>query len=994
MKRTSNAYKQAMNKKIRDHSYMMVTIGIVSNEAQATARITSPMAYFSDNSKVFSDSEITYTYATLEENVFKVDGSMKFAPESMYAQLLNGVGAVSEDIGNSITVEFDNSYNIKGLTIDFGEYYPTEFTLSVNGGEAITYQNDSETYINNINYNGVNSFTITPLSFVNGDNKRLRINTMLMGVGLVFQNDDIETANFTDSASFISEELPQINFNVTCFDKNKRFNVDDNNSFINYLEIGQEITTSLGIELEDGTIEWVKMPVTFLSTWSSNSDKIAFQAVDKFAFLTQKYSDGNTIHTRTLYDDAIAVLTYAGLDPDDYDVDRYLRTITVSNPMPEVSVAECLQLIANAGRCSLRQDNDGRIVLNANFENIIEPTEMDILSFTHAWWSNPSNIRVGVDNLYADMTKDYLKADGSLLFLPENTNGSLVETGYISNQIADHNGDFFDNLLPYPYSDTNSSRNGLQFKSSPDGSIHIKGTCTANTWYSLHNNNSFSPWMASTSPWAINDVLQCDYFIDGSIQGYVGITWTYKTNTSSASQGYIFNRAEQPFNMDNCRVRFSEVRRQDIDPSTRAGEYITCYIYVKAGCVIDATFYPTVTKRTKLNELLVGRQDRFMRNGSYNTYTNNGITYTLLDDGSILVNGTATAESNCELVNPYNASQRMTLVSGHSYKVSEGREEAVTTYHTAPYVQFVRYVPNEDRYDYTVNTARNSEVEFTADDGLLNYGVRITVASGGVVNNVILKPSLVDLDDYDSTELSPTNYVVGLKPNVTLVLPTAYTYYSLKMNFGGNPPQEMTVTTYQDDEVIDELTVNDITNDYQLFHEFYNFDKIKFDFLKGSPNDRVVLQKVSFSALTDYRLEKKDMYQNPIGSVEPKTRSMSVRVFSFVNENGSPKMVDDSVYYTQNIDTVGESVTFENQLISTQKHAQMIAKWLGNYYMNNIAYSVDYRGDPRIETLDYIFLDSDVLNNLQVEVEALSLEFNGAIKGSLELKRAFNMIGE
>ena len=388
MKQVSNAYKQAMTKMIRDHSYMVVSIGIISAEAQTGAKVISVTSHASDNTHLFTDSVVTNTYATLEENVFKADGSLVFMPEDTeYPQLIDGVSALGRDVLSPIIIGFDNPYNIKGLTIDFGEYYPTEYTITTNNGTPITYQGTSNIHEDTVSRDNVTSITITPISFVNGNNKRLRINAMKMGIGLVFQNEDIESANFTDSASFISEELPQINFNVTCFDKNKRFNVDDSSSFVNYLAIGQEIITTMGLELEDGTIEWVKMPLTYLSTWSSDSNKIAFQSMDKFAFLTQKYTEGNTIHSRTLYDDAIAVLTFAGLEPDEYEVDRYLRTITITNPMPEVSVAECLQLIANAGRCSLRQDLDGRIVLSANFENILEPIDVEVESNTHTTWS-------------------------------------------------------------------------------------------------------------------------------------------------------------------------------------------------------------------------------------------------------------------------------------------------------------------------------------------------------------------------------------------------------------------------------------------------------------------------------------------------------------------------------------------------------------------------------------------------------------------------------
>ena len=122
MKKVSRAYKQAMNKMIRDHSYMIVTVGVISNEAQATARVSSKTSYLSDNKSLFKDNAVSDTYATLEEDFFKLDGSMIFPPMNTgYQQLVNNIACISENVGEGITIEFANAYDIKGLTLAFGE---------------------------------------------------------------------------------------------------------------------------------------------------------------------------------------------------------------------------------------------------------------------------------------------------------------------------------------------------------------------------------------------------------------------------------------------------------------------------------------------------------------------------------------------------------------------------------------------------------------------------------------------------------------------------------------------------------------------------------------------------------------------------------------------------------------------------------------------------------------------------------------------------------
>ena len=131
------------------------------------------------------------------------------------------------------------------------------------------------------------------------------------------------------------------------------------------------------------------------------------------------------------------------------------------------------------------------------------------------------------------------------------------------------------------------------------------------------------------------------------------------------------------------------------------------------------------------------------------------------------------------------------------------------------------------------------------------------------------------------------------------------------------------------------------------------------------------------------------MTENPYGYADKKIKDIYVKLYTF-NENtsGEPEEVKDSVYVKQEINNAGEVKYCQNQLISTASHAKLIAEWLKNYYANNISYDVEYRGDPVIESADIIFMESDIVNNLQVEVEKHTLSFNGAFSGSLQLRKA------
>ena len=137
------------------------------------------------------------------------------------------------------------------------------------------------------------------------------------------------------------------------------------------------------------------------------------------------------------------------------------------------------------------------------------------------------------------------------------------------------------------------------------------------------------------------------------------------------------------------------------------------------------------------------------------------------------------------------------------------------------------------------------------------------------------------------------------------------------------------------------------------------------------------------------------MMTNPIGYKERRVKSVKCKVFTYQNDvEGKYLLVEDNVFAEKSINPVGETKTIQNPLISTEEQAELLVEWIGNYYANNISYDVDYRGRPDINATDIIRMDSEKIDNLQVEITTHSLRFNGgALSGSLELRRALRLVG-
>lgn len=668
----SNAWKQAMSNKIRDRIYISVGIGVINQNAQGSGNVSSNLAYWSKGN-VFNDGTNNIEYATLEENYFRADGTMYFMPENDGVLQLLPNGIVTKDFLQPIRIDFPQIYAIKGITLDFGNTFPTSFTITTSE-KTLNYTNDNRKFTTNDVLGDTNYILITPITMVGGQ-QRFRLQSVLMGVGLAYTNKDTKNMNLSEFVSSISDELPNQDMNYTFYDTNNNFNVDDDNSFIDFLETMQKITVSFGVTLEDKTVEWRQISTMFLKDWKSQKGIVSFNATDRLSQMEDEYSLGNKIYTRTAYEEAESIFIDAGLEPDEYFIDDYLQDITLTNPMIKATHKECLQLLANACRCMIRQDENGRIIIRANFATVLDPDDFTVETNGVAEWSKPSNILVGTNVVYADLTQNFFKADGSMYFLPEDSN--YLETSYVSKQISDENGLFEEN------------------------------------------------------------------------------------------------------------------------------------------------------------------------------------------------------------------------------------------------------------------------------------------------------------------------------PTITIKMPAAYTYYGINILFDGNPPKELIIHTYNSDVLQQSVKFENLSQNSALFNEFKNFDKMVLEFTKGYPQNRVLVNQISFGELSDYTLTRTDMMSEPIGYKEKRVKTVRCKIFTYENDDkGNAILVEDEVFVEKSINPVGETRTVQNPLISTEEHAEIVAEWIGNYYANNISYDVDYRGEPRLNATDIILMDSEKVDSLQVEITNHNLKFNGgALSGSLELRRALRMVG-
>ena len=444
MQTVSKEYKKSIAQPLRNRGYIKVTIGVVNSDAQKSVSVEEDnLAYFSNPTAPLDGIVPTRIYGTCEKNFSKVDGSMYFLPPEGSSSYYNN-GIVTEELVGAIYFKFETqgSFDIKGLVINFGEEYPTILEIE-NDTVKHRYANDKAEFTTEDVFDGTTFIIVRALRMRN-EKTRLRIYNFTCGIANVFTNNEIISFNSKEYVSPITETVPSQDTTVVVDNQNLYYSPDNAESALAYMEIGQEIKVAFGYDVDGkGKIEWLPETTTYLKTWSATDVQAKFTGTDRFDYLTDKYYEGHFYKDGiTLYDLAIDVLTDAGItDTREYFLDNYLKKVKVYNPLPIVTHAEALQIIANAGRCALSTDRQKRIHIQSSFV-----PDMNITANNQTDYSNVKNVlNTNPKEGYALMSNDFSIVDGSLLFIPEDD--YLENVGYVSESIADADGIFSKNPI-------------------------------------------------------------------------------------------------------------------------------------------------------------------------------------------------------------------------------------------------------------------------------------------------------------------------------------------------------------------------------------------------------------------------------------------------------------------------------------------------------------------------------------------------------------------
>lgn len=443
MQNVSDEYRASMQETLRERAFIMISFGLVNQEAQAKAKIDEgDFAYFSNKDNIFKENPEQTTYATLEEQFTRVDGSMLFLPGESSPGGYFDTGLTGRDLVSEVMYELTiqlhtDPLDFKGITINFGDNYPVDFDMVGANDQTIEFRGNDTGEWNTEEVLYHTDFVKFRFYTMKNPNSRLRIFSIRFGYGLVYYNDSVMSSQLDSYVSPIGSDVPQIDFSVTLKNYDKYFNVDNPKSAINFLETGQEMDIYYGYQLPDSDeVEWIKGNHLFCSEWESDDYTATIRCQDIFRSMDSEYFKGTYAPNGISYYD-LAEQVLEDANETNYYIDPRLKSLYTKNPLPRLKHKEALQIIANACRCVLTQTRQGKVQIKSNFNPLAH-----ISANAETDYSDVQNVLTDDEKQeYASLNTQYTTANGAMYFLPRSEQGSLY-TGFVSAALSDENCEF------------------------------------------------------------------------------------------------------------------------------------------------------------------------------------------------------------------------------------------------------------------------------------------------------------------------------------------------------------------------------------------------------------------------------------------------------------------------------------------------------------------------------------------------------------------------
>ena len=237
----------------------------------------------------------------------------------------------------------------------------------------------------------------------------------------------------------------------------------------------------------------------------------------------------------------------------------------------------------------------------------------------------------------------FLSGGGSWEKNTTNLHSSFPSTDEITSETTEDGFTGYKNVLSYPFYESTITRNGVTFTDNGDGSVTTSGTATAYATFNIKSRLDTSG--ASTIPNGKYVLTGCP---TGGSNSTYSITIQYRKNDINyvigrdMGSGYAFELKGDDYSGDEVRVILQIVINNGINADGLTFRPMISPVDVSDENLITYPFWET-------------------------TKTENGLTFTDNGDGTVTVNGTATASTTFRLKSRHDESGASTFSNGTYY---------------------------------------------------------------------------------------------------------------------------------------------------------------------------------------------------------------------------------------------------------------------------------------------------------------------------------------
>lgn len=329
-------------------------------------------------------------YGTCEKNQFTLDGSRELMPEK--EELIN-MGLWSNQMSDEngcfatpliMEINFTEPHSSMGLTLIFSEagdfcnklnikYYDLKNNLL----KDLDFTPDKYKYICKGVVENYGKIIITFYS-TNNPYRYLKLYKILYGAEIVFEGDNLMSANVLEEIDLLSSEISINTMDFTAYSEDDDFNIINPQGFYRLLQQRQKLEATETFIKEDKV---KNMGTFYLDKWANEKDKtMKFSAIDLIGVIDKTDFNGG-MYTNILFKDLIEeIFTSAELENDEYEIQEELKNLTLTGHIPICSHREALQqavfAIGAVADCSRSEKIKIYKVENAEENNVIEKTNI------------------------------------------------------------------------------------------------------------------------------------------------------------------------------------------------------------------------------------------------------------------------------------------------------------------------------------------------------------------------------------------------------------------------------------------------------------------------------------------------------------------------------------------------------------------------------------------------------------------------------------------